>query len=74
MRAFIGRDFHCLKKQDDLFSADLERRAEGGLRTIDDLRTSRGLQSVSAYGHGPVYIGPCLWVWRRVGTLLLGVQ
>ena len=52
MLAFIGRDFHCLKKQDDLFSADLERRAEGGLRTIDDLRTSRGLHSVSAYGHG----------------------
>ena len=30
--------------------------------TIDDLRKSRGLHSVSAYGQGPVYIGPCLRV------------
>ena len=29
---------------------------------IDDLRKSRGLNSVSAYGHGPVYIGPGLRV------------
>ena len=28
----------------------------------DDLRKSRGLHSVSAYGHGPVHIGPCLRV------------
>ena len=41
---------------------------------IDDLRKSRGLHSVRAYGHGAVYIGPCLRVYRRVGTLLLGVQ
>ena len=34
----------------------------------------RGLHSARAFGHGPVYIGPCLRVWRRVGTLLLGVQ
>ena len=27
--------------------------------TIDDLRKSRGLHSVRAFGHGPVYIGPC---------------
>ena len=31
-------------------------------------------RSVSAYGHGPVYLGPCLRVYRTVGTLLLGVQ
>ena len=29
---------------------------------IDDLRKSKGLHSVSAYGHGPVYRGP----WLRV--------
>ena len=34
---------------------------------IDDLRKSKGLHSVSAYGHGAVCI-------ERVGTLLLGVQ
>ena len=28
----------------------------------DDLRKSRGLHSVRAFGHGPVYIGPCLRV------------
>ena len=27
---------------------------------IDDLRKSRGLHSVRAFGHGPVYIGPGL--------------
>ena len=26
-------------------------------RLIDDLRKSRGLNSVRAFGHGPVYIG-----------------
>ena len=40
------------------------------VRIIDDLRKSNGLHSVSAYGHGPVYLGPCLRVLRRVGTLL----
>ena len=30
--------------------------------TIDDLRKSRGLHSVRAFGHGPVYIGPGLRV------------
>ena len=35
---------------------------------------SRGLHLVRAFGHGPVYIGPCLWVLCRLGTLLLGVQ
>ena len=29
---------------------------------IDDLWKSRGLHSVRAFGHGPVYIGPCLRV------------
>ena len=29
---------------------------------LDDLRKSKGLHSVSAYGHGAVYIGPCLRV------------
>ena len=43
-------------------------------QVIDDLRKSRGLHSVRAFGHGPVYIGPCLRVQRRIGTLLLGVQ
>ena len=30
--------------------------------SIDDLPKSKGLHLVSAYGHGPVYIGPCLRV------------
>ena len=30
--------------------------------TIDDLRKSRGLHTVTAFGHGPVNIGPCLRV------------
>ena len=30
--------------------------------SIDYLRKSKGLHWVSAYGHGAVYIGPCLWV------------
>ena len=29
---------------------------------IDDLQKSRGLHWVRAFGHGPVYIGPCLRV------------
>ena len=29
------------------------------------LRKSEGLHSVSAYGHGPVYIGPCLLYWPQ---------
>ena len=29
---------------------------------IDDLRKSRGLHSVRAFGNEPVYIGPCLRV------------
>ena len=33
-----------------------------GVVLIDELRKSRGLHSVSAYGHGPAYIGPCLRV------------
>ena len=29
---------------------------------IDNLQKSRGLHSVRAFRHGPVYIGPCLWL------------
>ena len=45
-----------------------------GVSVIDDLLKSTGLHSISAYCRGPVYIyiGPCLRVVRRVGTLLLG--
>ena len=32
------------------------------LSLIDDLRKSRGLHSVRDFGHGPVYLGPCLGV------------
>ena len=49
------------------------QRADVALKAmthVDDLRKSRGLHSVRAFGHGPVHIGPCLRVLRRVGTLL----